>query len=332
MLHPELARLQERYNEVLDQHEAGNLSYEDALISVQAMSVIDGSGYAWIVDPESGGFLRATPGDAPYPADPSQFTPAQIPTKGSAPWASQQDLMRPPAVQSQVPGGFDNYVEQPQPSFAPRTQRLPSDDEPRKAPRRQDKGAPRKQLSIPSLPNIQVPQFVRQNRRMVIVAGVVVAVLALVMFTKPDQGEPSIPASPETFPPATAPVVSVPPVDATTAPVPTVAPAASNVPSEELIYKVLAAISSGDRNAMAVNVINQLDAKALALRTAEFKGYAATNLGITTTPARIEKSKVFSDLKLVDTASGTVLASVKVRWVYSQDGYWKLNNAPSFTN
>jgi hypothetical protein len=327
MLHPELARLQERYNEVLDQHEAGNLSYDDALISVQAMSVIDGSGYAWIVDPESGGFLRATPGDTPHLADPSQFTPAQIPSKGSAPWASQQDLMRPPAVSGQASGSSEGFTDQP--SFAQRSQRLPSDDEPRRASRSREKAAPRKQFAIP---NIQVPDFVHQNKRMVIVAGVVVVVLALVMFTKPKQGEPSIPASPETFPAATAPVVTTPPVDAPVAPVPTVAPVAANVPSEELMYKVLAAISSGDRNAMSLNVANQIDAKPLALRTAEFKGYAATNLGVTTTPARIEKSKVFSDLQLVDTASGTVLGSVKVRWIYTQDGYWKLNNAPSFAN
>jgi hypothetical protein len=97
MLHPDLDSLRSQYNQVLDELEAGNLSYDDALSSVQAMSVVDGGGFIWLIDTATGGFLRAVPGEVPQEADPSEFAAARIPSAGSSPWASQQDLLRPPA-------------------------------------------------------------------------------------------------------------------------------------------------------------------------------------------------------------------------------------------
>ena len=62
VLHPDLDSLRSQYNQVLDELEAGNLSYDDALSSVQAMSVVDGGGFIWLIDTATGGFLRAVPG------------------------------------------------------------------------------------------------------------------------------------------------------------------------------------------------------------------------------------------------------------------------------
>lgn len=335
MLHPDLSRLQERYNEVLDEYEAGNISYEDALATVQAMSVVDGSGFIWIIDSVSGSFLRAVPGESPVETDPSEFAPARIPAPGSAPWASQQDLLRPPHRPG--PAGMDQYPAGPQ--------QYPNPNYPQNYPqgydqetgeelytpmmnRRSSKPSASSSV-IDAVKNVKLPPLLERNKKILAIALAMVVLLFAVMFFKKDETvSPTIPpttAAPVS-PPATQPVdttqpaATLPPESTTPAPSPN-----DPVPSNPEISALLADLTSGDRLKVSAAVLNKKDDVSVVLFTARYKGYDATSIGIAVYAPYIEKGKVFSEVRLVDKSSNTELAVRKVRWVRDPAGRWVWN-------
>lgn len=341
MLHPDLHRLQQQYNQVLDEHEAGNLSYEDALATVQAMTVIDGGGFVWLIDSASGAFLRATPGEQPYEADPATFIPAQIPAPGSAPWASQQDLLRPPSMPSSrtpAPQHFDEYAPQgaafdEEEVYSPMMQRRAAGVAP---------GASRSPAALlAKVRSVQLPPLLEKNKRLVAVAGIVLALFVGIVLK--GGGEEAVP----TIPPATQPPVTAPadtsatqpsvPVDPS-ATVPTTPPATQppvaqdpNLPSSAEMLAALQAMVSGDRAQVRSVFVNVKDDLTLALYTARYKGYNATGLGLEITSLTIEKGKVFAEARLTDkNANNAVLVSRKVRWIRGDDGRWRINNPIDF--
>ena len=76
-MHPELVRLQENYNRILDSYEAGMISYEQATAEIGQANVVDGAGWTWAVDPSSGSFYRYADGYEPEFTDASNFVDAQ---------------------------------------------------------------------------------------------------------------------------------------------------------------------------------------------------------------------------------------------------------------
>lgn len=350
MLHPELARLQERYNEVLDAHEAGNLSYDDALMSVQAMSVLDGGGFVWMIDPVSGAFLRATPGEQPIEADPSQFLPAQIPAAGSAPWASQQDLMRPPAGvgSGRIPQNDqyqdpyqDPYQDHHAAGHAPYQGGYPpggysepgrrargdhqfEDEAPRRRSR-QGAGLAGLRNTLRELP---LPPFVQRNKRMILIIAVVAVVFLVVTRTGGEDPASVAPVPQNTLPPVSQPQTpsSLPPVESTQPP----APQIEVVPTPEQMGERLSAISSGVREQVAGSFVNPGDSVAIALYTARYHGYRQTGLSISVQQPVLDEEKVFSEASLVDNASGQPLFTVRIRWIRGEDGMWRINNYIEF--
>jgi hypothetical protein len=343
VLHPDLSRLQERYNEVLDQYEAGNISYDDALATVQAMSVVDGSGFIWIIDSVSGSFLRAVPGEAPVETDPSEFAPARIPSQGSAPWASQQDLLRPPSrpqASSPVsspeypqdyqpgyqPGYQQGYPPGHQPSFPPDFQNGPGGDElyTPMMNRRQQKSSAITSVSE-KLRSVKLPPLLERNKKIVVIALAMLLLFFAVSFFQDDTPSPTIPpaSSIPTSPVETTPATTAPP--ATVAPETTLAPVDPNIPAVPEMQSVLLDLTSGDRVKVAAAVLNKKDDRAIVFYTARYKGYDATNIGIVVyTPVR-EGDKVFTEVRLVDKASNTELSVKKVRWVRDPSGRWVWN-------
>jgi len=79
---PELIEIQNKYNQILDMHEQGQLSYEDTAQALEEIQTVDGAGYLWTIDSQTGDFLRAMPGSVYSPALAAEFAPHQ----DFAPW------------------------------------------------------------------------------------------------------------------------------------------------------------------------------------------------------------------------------------------------------
>lgn len=78
-LHPELQRIEQQYFALAEDLRMGHISEQDALSVIGNLRAVDGEGALWSIDPYSGEFVRAMPGEEPYPADPARFAPAQLP-------------------------------------------------------------------------------------------------------------------------------------------------------------------------------------------------------------------------------------------------------------
>jgi len=78
-LHPELARLDQEYRQLVDAVNAGHLSADDAQHLLGSLVAYDGEGFEWRIDPYSGGFVRGVPNGPMQPADERLFAPSQLP-------------------------------------------------------------------------------------------------------------------------------------------------------------------------------------------------------------------------------------------------------------
>lgn len=321
MLHPDLDALRRQYNQVLDELEAGNLSYEEALSTVQAMSAVDGAGFVWVIDTETGGFLRATPGESPEECDPGLFAAARIPSAGSSPWASQQDLLRPPAShrpQSRAPepesyqGGFGD-----------------SDEIPEMARRRQSL---QKSQQVPKikLSGVNLPPVVARNKRLLGIVLVLLVVFFVVRGRSSSENEPTIVDSVPSTSPAvpiesTQPPATIPPETSSTLP-----PAPEPVPTEAELQALALALISGDRAQVAAAIAADLPTKTVALYTARYFGYNATNLQMWFEVPVLVKQRVTVEVSLVDTLSSETLAKKTVRLRRGDDGVWRFVDLINF--
>lgn len=105
-MHPELVRLEEQYNRLIDDCQAGHISYEQALSALEHLTVIDGEGSEWGIDEFGHFFRRRIPGAPPEVCDPSLFIPSQLPSRpgGAVPVWDNPDLMSPPGAPQSGPG------------------------------------------------------------------------------------------------------------------------------------------------------------------------------------------------------------------------------------
>lgn len=114
MLHPDLTQLMQRFNELVDNVEAGHISYEDAVTTLAQLIVIDGSGAHWSISSD-GRWLRAFPGDEPMETDPYLYTPATVIVPPSVNQWGVDDLSQPPqaAFPDHLPQGGQPYPTNP---------------------------------------------------------------------------------------------------------------------------------------------------------------------------------------------------------------------------
>lgn len=304
MLHPDLDSLRSQYNQVLDELEAGNMSHPEAVSSVQAMSVIDGGGYVWLIDTATGGFLRAVPGETPQEEDPSKFMSARIPSPGSSPWASQQDLLQPPTSTRRP------QARQPQHDYDDE-----DDDQSSMMGRRQ--GSQQNTSSARSgsrLPSVKLPPLLERNKRLLLIVSVLtVALIVFSRFSK-DAPDPTIVSGvpvPSSITPTPLPVEPLPTLPPET--VPTEAPAPAPLPTDVELESLKLAIVSGDRTQVAAAVVKEESPRRVAFYTARYYGYNATGLQIQFAAPVLVNGRVFVSTSLVDSASGEVVTTRKVR-------------------
>lgn len=300
-MHPDLAELLANYNRVVDDYEAGNLTEEAAFSALSALQVVDGDGYEWSIDATTGQLTRARPGEPPTPADPAEFAPPRIYTSDD-PWTSPPAFTRPP---------------------------LP-DDAPPPPP-----GAPTYPPSGRTLPETGVPpartfgflsDLWNTRRRLVLLVAAGIVVVAGFLFAgKPS---PSDDIAPTTIPGVTVPIgtdittaTTVRTTVTTSATTSTSTTAAAVVPTSEEMAEVLTALSSGDRQTVASVVAVDPDPTTLALRTAQYAGYAATGLLLQPRAAVAADGKILAAVDLIDVESGETLRQATAAWVPSDTGW-----------
>lgn len=328
-LHPELAQLERRYDELVDRVEAHELSLEDARAALEALVVIDGDGSHWGLT-EDGDFYRSRPGESRQVADPTKFVPPRLPLRpGEAP--------SPPWVR---PG--EHPLEVPEPVIAP----------PRSL------GAPRAGLAgvLVRLPGGQTLLSSRlfSDRRNLWLAGIVVILLGIVIFvhgssSPPRQpanaGIPAVGANPgapagggsptsgsavgtspgsgsESTSGASSPTVPVATVPGVSTP--------AGMPSEADVLQITSGLTSGKRGLVASVVATHPSPRALAYATALFGGAARSGLSLVPSgnPAMVKGSARWR-LRLVNDATNTTFFAATVTLVRVH-GAWKLAALPDF--
>jgi hypothetical protein len=78
-MHPELKRIEDQYLSLVADLQAGHIGQADALAVLTNLTAVDGEGWVWSIDPYSGEFLRALPGQPGAPADPFHFSVSRLP-------------------------------------------------------------------------------------------------------------------------------------------------------------------------------------------------------------------------------------------------------------
>jgi hypothetical protein len=347
-MHPELEDLQSKYNSLVDQVDAGNITIEQAMATLPSYTAIDGEGWLWSIDPETGTFQRSHPNGTPEPANASLFVAAQIqgyggptPVQSPPPFtpSTRPDLMTPPA-----PGPFGAtappapFAAPPGPFGAPASGPFgpgPADSNapfgatgPYAAP-----VAPARtsRFSIPKLSRGGAggsPSRMPSARTRTIIL-VVVAVIILLLVVK---GRPSTTTTTTTT--GGLPTSSV----ATTLPTTTLAPLTRGTPAVSRMSAVLGALGSGNSGDVAAIVRSSGGVRHLDYYTALYYGLTHEGLLISSTqPVRIPRTnEARSDITIYRPASQTgaspttqlIVAHGPVTWVVFR-GAWRISTWPA---
>jgi hypothetical protein len=321
-IHPELNRILEEYNKISTNYENGSIQLPDAIASIAQLQVIDGLGWVWGIDHNTGNFVRSTPGSPELvPSDPEEFAPSQIPYT-----QSHFDQPRAP-YDTVVPSWEDapGITSSPHDAWTP-----PAPPPSRRGTARTSKRTPRlrpsKEKTLQPSSSGAVMGFVSQNRRTVIIAVVVVVLLSFALLSR---RAPSTPPT-STLPPATslAPTTQ-PPRPTTTRPVsiPTRAPSAGEM------SRAFAGISRASTSVRAILsfVDNPGNHVAVVQHVAFFTGLTSVHALLQQTPAtHTGTSTAQSTFTFLDASTHEVLYTGKVYWV-RHTAAWRMSTWPTFT-
>lgn len=294
-LHPELAALEAQYNRLIDDYEAGHLTYDQARGLLASLSTVDGGGAVWGMD-ENGEFVRTRPGGTAEVVDPAHFVAAQLPPRPAAPpWANGGDLLSPPQLPGTGrPAGGGGFA-------AGRARSIAEAEDPAGPLARH----------LPGGLGPKASAFFAKNRTTLLIAGAALVLLAVLA--------PGRPAKPVTGGVPVATTVAGGPAT-TLAPLPGEAPAAA-VPNPEQMQQALNALAGRD-TARAV-LAEPGDDATVAWRVAQYAGFASAGLQVRTGPAAPDGQAAVSRVEVVDAATGAAVAVGRARWV-TRDGRWLL--------
>jgi hypothetical protein len=341
-MHPDLAALQQNYDRVIDDYEAGLVGYEEAAATLSQMTALDAEGWVWSIDPSTGGFMRGRPGYRGEVTDPSLFVAVQVKPRGAHMPSGLSDLMNPPGItrvptadsrpgeglgaQSASGSGFAAPFGQPSAPVAPPFghpmdlaggyDRVPSpigEASPRRAPRAPQRPKEKTARSLPSfnLTNFRVPGNVRT---WVLIAG---AIVILVMLALSRHGTSGAAGS------GGLPVDSTTP---TTTPVTTSSQASSATLDVTTMDAILATLGTADDTSVRAVVTNVGSASTFVVNEALYAGFSKMNLSVTSNVPSVSGSTAVSEVSVSPTTGQAVLTG-KASWVLSS-GFWKLSSWP----
>jgi hypothetical protein len=324
-LPPELADLNAQYEQIFERYSAGQLTEDQARMTIENIVALDGAGCAWRINPDPSGeeFLRAQPGGPFEPCNPMYFQPLTTPSaqvSQPAPWET--------AAPSQ---SWDAFGGAPQP--APLHDRNPFDGyaaglspvtstgpEPWAAAPAAPSPSPKPRLGLPALPlGGFIAKLTADKRRLVGVAVIVAVILAFAVTR--GGSEPSGETTPS-LPPVSVPAPVTP---VTSAPIgePTA------LPTDADVARVRAALSSGQRETAAAVLVDRGSAHRQYLSSATWLGL--TTVGIDVVPETItvaEDGTVTQKLLLVERSTAQPVTVATFVWVIA-DGSWALAGWPA---
>jgi len=302
-VHPDLLQLQQHYNHVLDEYEAKNLSYDDAMATLAAMTAVDGAGWIWSIDAQTGSFVKARPGGEAEPAHESTFVPAQLDGLGQVS-SSNTHLPKPP-------GGFVDLNQPPvigrtPPATPPPTAWAPPTPPPTvtKENRSRRARAPREPRRTgggavpPDLTKLR-EALAGRGRTIGLVAAAVIVVFLLATSSGP--------ATPHTSPSTQPSSLSGP------------------APTTAQVVQVLDGLVHGE----SVGSLVYASGSRAEARTfsAQYVGFHALGWYISTTTPRISGQSYTSTLRLFNKT--TPLATARASWVL-RGGAWELAAWPQW--
>lgn len=284
-LPPELEALERSYSELYNRVQNGELDPDAAMATLEAMTAVDGAGVIWRVNPSAEGFLCAQPGGYWEPGRVEQWQPLSHPNPdyGTDPYAG----FVPPTD----PGPGSMWATSPGagpaafPNAEPLPQWVPS---PAPAPRR-DPLAP-----LRAVAGTVTGLLGTGRRRNYLIVGIVCALLV---------GYAALAGGPAGTSPAPTPAP-------TGAPSPSVA-----LPSAKQADAVLATLVSGDRTKIAALLVTPGDAAEVALRAAQWAGFAKAGLKpVAQAPAVVGNTAV-QLVEIVDTATNKPVLAMTLTYV-----------------
>lgn len=311
-LPPELQSLEDRYAELYASVQRGEIDQDTAMVTLDAMTAVDGSGAIWRVNPAEQGFLRAMPGGLYQPARVEEWQPLTHPNTAATTDPYAGFVPAPPTAASG-------------PAWAHAPAAAATPDEPLPAWVPQPEPAVRPGLGERLAPVTAVLGRVKglvagggKRRRYIVVASVC-AVLLLVA-ARAGSSEPAT-TSPG------APVTTAVPgaADATTAPVPTTPPA----PTDKQVRSALKTLTSGDRTKVAALFVDAGEPGLIGLRAAQWAGLGKAGMKVNAGPVAVAE-QVTAPLEIVDNDSGQVLYRATLTFV-ARDGGFVLAGWPEIT-
>lgn len=321
-IHPDLHQLHQRYLQLVQAVNDQTMSIDDAVASLEAMRVIDGSGSEWSYT-TAGQLVRAEqPGGEQIPSEPWAFVAAQLPPRAAE---NQWQAPFPTGGATPQPGYPQQGAWQGQPPTgshqAPGGRALPGGTQGRK-------------LNIPGID--PVLDIVKANGKTIIVAVLVAAVVFAITGRggTPDPAPTvadSIPVVPAPGPPAG---TALPNVDSSpenvTAPEDVVEPEPELlVPTGDDVLAALTALRSGDVRLLAAAVVTVGDETGMRLLAAQLAGLENVALGLKADPAAPDGDGVaVQNWLLVDAVTGETLRTYPMTWLKQESGQWLLKEAP----
>jgi hypothetical protein len=362
-LPPELAELMAAYEDIFARYEAGQMSEEQARITVENRVTVDGAGSAWRINtaPDGEEFLCAPPGGGFSPRNAMYFQPLTHPAPGvQGGWGPQQAAPTGVPVDGWVPSSSGFTQDQPMPGFPGSPGQAPMGHGPgghgpgghgptgqvfdpaaawSQNPALTPQGAPGPVKSsgagkVSGRLSALAAKLLADKRRLVVVVLLLVAALFFLSSRGGGNDSPdtdptvnSVPVVPTpTAPPVTLPPVSEPGDTTDEGDVP------SALPTLEDSARALTALTSGQTELAWSVIADSGPSPARYLAAAAWSGLATIGVSVEPQPAALaEDGRVLQLWLLNDTASGQAIGVADVVWSLGADGVWLLAAWPAVT-
>lgn len=326
-IHPDLHQLHQRYLQLVQAVNDQTMPIEDAVTSLEAMRVIDGSGAEWSYT-TAGQLVRAEgPGAEPVPSEPWAFVAPQLPPRPDQnQWQAPFPTQAPQPTEAGTPAGWGS-PQGGQPGYPP------ASGGPQQSGRPLPGSGGTSGKGIPALQPII--GILKENGKTIVVA-IVVAVLVFVVTGRSGDPEPdpvdSIPVAPAPQLPQM-PTPTTPEAPTTPEPEPEPEPETPAeeplVPTGDEVVAVIEAVRSGDMDLIAAASQNYGEETDMRILAAQLAGLEAVGLGLTADPAAPgEDGQALQNWLLVDILTGETLRTYPVVWERTEAGQWLLVEIP----
>ena len=320
---PELARLAEQREAIVQQYQNGLLDQDAAMASLDALSAIDGSGAVWKLNlgSEGGLFVRGEPGGPLVPCEPVYFAPFTRPADpGSGPFpestlpaftAQPGSLPAPPSWVPDSPVGLSTGSYSG--AFAG------PDAAPVATPKRS-----RRLPSLPSMPALRLPGLgsLSPRAKQLGIVVILVVIIGGFLLWRSGAADTSTPGG-----------LPTPSASGSTAPSPSSDDTGggggqvTEQPTQADVTRVLTTLASGDRDQIVTIVASEPTPGALRGAAVRFAGFDKVGIMVDAAPVATGKNGVTQVWTIRDPRQNDPVGTTTVTWK-RVDGTWLLAELP----